>query len=91
MTNTADMFPGFESHTLRTEGGSVHVRVGGDGAPLLLLHGFPPVSYTHLDVYKRQGRHKAGAQFEAARRHPCEHRFLVDTLAPGNETLCQIS
>ena len=41
MPNTPDLFPGFVTHAIRTEAGPMHVRVGGTGAPLLLLHGFP--------------------------------------------------
>lgn len=46
MPTTVDLFPGFETHTIKTEGGSAHVRVGGPdkGKPLLLLHGFPQTS-----------------------------------------------
>lgn len=38
-------FPGFESSRLNVEGVSFHVKVGGKGPALLLLHGFPQ---THL-------------------------------------------
>ena len=38
-------FPGFDAVDLDTPRGTVHARVGGDGPPLLLLHGFPQ---THL-------------------------------------------
>jgi haloacetate dehalogenase len=40
-----DGFAGFELTDLETPRGRVHARVGGDGPPLLLLHGFPQ---THL-------------------------------------------
>jgi len=37
-----DLFPGFESHRIRTAPGMhLPVRVGGNGPPLLLLHGHP--------------------------------------------------
>ena len=39
------MFDGFADHELPTGRGSVFARVGGDGPPLLLLHGYPQ---THL-------------------------------------------
>ena len=39
------MFDGFEAHDLATERGTIHAMVGGDGPPLLLLHGYPQ---THL-------------------------------------------
>jgi haloacetate dehalogenase len=39
------MFDGFEARDLPTERGAIHAMVGGDGPPLLLLHGYPQ---THL-------------------------------------------
>jgi haloacetate dehalogenase len=39
------MFEGFAEHELATDRGTIHARVGGDGPPLLLLHGYPE---THL-------------------------------------------
>jgi haloacetate dehalogenase len=41
MTTTPDLFPGFETHTIRTGAGTIHARSAGKGQPLLLLHGFP--------------------------------------------------
>lgn len=41
MRDLADLFPGFESHTIATGEGSIFARVGGAGEPLVLLHGFP--------------------------------------------------
>jgi haloacetate dehalogenase len=38
---TDDLFPGFESHWIGTQAGRIFARSGGDGPPLLLLHGFP--------------------------------------------------
>ena len=35
------MFEGFEITQLQTDRGSIHALVGGDGPPLLLLHGYP--------------------------------------------------
>ena len=35
------MFEGFATHDVRCEAATIHCRVGGRGAPLLLLHGFP--------------------------------------------------
>lgn len=37
----SDLFPGFSSHRLGTEIGRAFVRKGGEGPPVLLLHGFP--------------------------------------------------
>ncbi|MFL5863954.1 MAG: alpha/beta fold hydrolase [Solirubrobacteraceae bacterium] len=39
------MFEGFEARDLPTDRGTIHAMVGGDGPPLLLLHGYPQ---THL-------------------------------------------
>ena len=38
---TDDLFPDFESHWIGTEAGRIFARSKGDGAPLVLLHGFP--------------------------------------------------
>ncbi|MEO8538413.1 MAG: alpha/beta fold hydrolase, partial [bacterium] len=35
------LFDGFESRDIATPSGSVHLRVGGSGPVLLLLHGYP--------------------------------------------------
>ena len=39
------MFDGFQRRTLECERGPIHAVIGGDGPPLLLLHGYPQ---THL-------------------------------------------
>lgn len=39
------MFEGFATRELPTDRGVIHARIGGDGPPLLLLHGYPQ---THL-------------------------------------------
>jgi haloacetate dehalogenase len=35
------MFEGFERHQIQTSGAEINCRIGGDGPPLLLLHGYP--------------------------------------------------
>jgi len=35
------MFDGFTSHRIKTSGAEINCRTGGDGPPLLLLHGYP--------------------------------------------------
>lgn len=35
------MFEGFESRRVVTSGAEIHLRIGGEGPPLLLLHGYP--------------------------------------------------
>jgi haloacetate dehalogenase len=37
----ADLFPGFEAEDVGTAGARIHLRRGGSGAPVLLLHGHP--------------------------------------------------
>ncbi len=41
MPDLADLFPGFASRYVGTEGGRIFARIGGSGPPLALLHGFP--------------------------------------------------
>jgi haloacetate dehalogenase len=37
----ADLFPGFASERIATQRGEIFARIGGEGPPLLLLHGYP--------------------------------------------------
>ena len=37
----SDLFPGFDGRYVATDEGRLFVRVGGEGEPLVLLHGFP--------------------------------------------------
>jgi haloacetate dehalogenase len=41
MSDAADLFPGFSSHWIATPAGKIFARMGGEGDPLLLIHGFP--------------------------------------------------
>lgn len=41
MVELADLFPGFASEWIATSRGRIFARIGGDGPPLLLLHGYP--------------------------------------------------
>ena len=36
-----DFFPGFAAHWIDGDAGRIFARAGGEGPPLLLLHGFP--------------------------------------------------
>ncbi|VAW16711.1 Hydrolase, alpha/beta fold family [hydrothermal vent metagenome] len=38
---TIELFPDFEAMTLEGDGADIFLRLGGEGPPLLLLHGFP--------------------------------------------------
>jgi haloacetate dehalogenase len=49
MPDLADLFPGYASEWIPTSGGRVFARIGGNGPPLLLLHGF---SETHVTWHK---------------------------------------
>jgi haloacetate dehalogenase len=41
MPDHDDLFPGFDSVSIDTSGGHIFARTGGNGPPLLLLHGYP--------------------------------------------------
>ena len=41
MPDLADLYPGFASHWIDTSAGRIFARSGGNGPPLLLLHGYP--------------------------------------------------
>lgn len=41
MSDLADLFPGFKSEWTHTKAGRIFARIGGNGPPLLLLHGYP--------------------------------------------------
>jgi haloacetate dehalogenase len=46
MSATRDFFPGFAVRSIAAPAGSIFARIGGNGPPLLLLHGFPQ---THVE------------------------------------------
>jgi len=41
MAVSADLFPDFEEHYVQTQNAEIFARKGGNGPPLILLHGFP--------------------------------------------------
>jgi haloacetate dehalogenase len=41
MTAIDDLFPGFEAHWIDSDEGRVFARAGGEGPPVVLVHGFP--------------------------------------------------
>src|SRR5690242_5333072 len=49
MPDLADLFPGYDSKWINTSSGRIFARVGGNGPPLMLLHGF---SSTHVMWHK---------------------------------------
>jgi haloacetate dehalogenase len=50
VTNSSvSFFPGFQRHTIETSGTTINIVVGGDGPPVLLLHGYPQ---THVEWRK---------------------------------------
>ena len=40
MSDLADLFPGYAAHWIDTSAGNMFARSGGDGPPLLLIHGY---------------------------------------------------
>jgi haloacetate dehalogenase len=40
MPDLADLFPGYAAHWIDTSVGKMFARSGGDGPPLLLIHGY---------------------------------------------------
>ena len=41
MDSLADLFPGFTAQQIAVDGVITYARIGGDGPPLALLHGYP--------------------------------------------------
>lgn len=52
MSKLPELFPGFESRTIKTKGAEIFMRLGGAGPPLLMLHGYPQ---THVLWHKIAG------------------------------------
>ncbi len=49
MANLDTLFPGFEAHWIDGPVGKIFARVGGEGPPLVLIHGFPQ---THAEWHR---------------------------------------
>ncbi len=49
MTNTDSLFPGFAAHWIDGPVGKIFARVGGEGPPVVLIHGFPQ---THAEWHE---------------------------------------
>jgi haloacetate dehalogenase len=57
MADLADLFPGFASKWLDTTAGRIFARTGGEGPPLLLLHGYPQTNVMWHRVAPALARH----------------------------------
>ena len=57
MSDLADLFPGFESHHIATDEGTIFTRVGGAGEPLVLLHGFPQTHVMWHEIAQELAQH----------------------------------
>ncbi len=49
MSDLADLFPGFEAREVHTRGARIFCRFGGDGPPVVLIHGYPQ---THVEWHR---------------------------------------
>jgi haloacetate dehalogenase len=59
MRELPELFPGYESGLVKTGAGKIFVRWGGDGSPVLLLHGYPQTSVMwHRLAPLLAGRHR---------------------------------
>jgi len=54
---SAELFPGFTTHRIRTSGTEIRCVVGGDGPPVLLLHGYPQTHAIWHRVAPELARH----------------------------------
>src|SRR4051794_17681597 len=57
MPDLADLFPGFASKWIDTTAGRIFARTGGEGPPLLLLHGYPQTNVMWHRVAPALARH----------------------------------
>ena len=57
MTRLPDLYPGFETHRIKTSGAEIHCRIGGSGPPLVLLHGYPQTHVCWHKVAPELSRH----------------------------------
>ena len=55
MPDLADLYPGFAAHWIDTSAGRIFARTGGEGPPLLLLHGYPQTNVIWHKVAPRLG------------------------------------
>ncbi len=52
-----EFFPGFETRRFQTRGAEIFARIGGDGPPLFLLHGYPQTHVMWHQVAPALARH----------------------------------
>lgn len=57
MNQHADLFPGFKTKAIRTQAGEIFARLGGEGPPLLLLHGYPQTHHAWHRLAPRLAEH----------------------------------
>lgn len=57
MTDRADLFPGFTEARLKGDGLELYARIGGEGPPLVLLHGYPETHVMWHRVAPELARH----------------------------------
>ena len=54
------------------------------------MNSFAPVSYTHLDVYKRQGLHRAARKVLGSAHRRSTQGFCGERSLNGHKNLCNI-
>ncbi len=57
MSNLPELFPGFESRVVDTKAAKLFARIGGNGAPLLLLHGHPQTGAMYHRIAPELAKH----------------------------------
>src|SRR5258707_12361515 len=59
MPDLADLYPGFASHWIDTSAGKIFARAGGNGPPLMLLHGYAQTNVMWHRVADELAKHFA--------------------------------
>jgi haloacetate dehalogenase len=57
MSKLPELFPGFESRVVETKAAKLFARIGGKGAPLLLLHGHPQTGAMYHRIAPELAKH----------------------------------
>src|SRR3972149_10584904 len=58
MSKLPELFPGFESRFVETKAAKLFARIGGRGAPLLLLHGHPQTGAMYHRIAPELAKHR---------------------------------